>query len=78
MLSDIIARCPTNRAVFRGRLSTARTHVGEMEKVVRGHSGGVIPKHEGTRFNDRLIDIQSDLGELASTRGFDDSQGAMQ
>ena len=75
MLSDIIMRCPENRAEFRGKLSTGRIMVGDMEKVVRRRTIRAISRHERSSMNENLINIQSDLEELASTTGFGDPQG---
>ena len=75
MLSDVIARSPENKVDVREKLATARTIVRRMENSVRDRDDGAVSRHERSRFNGTLNEIQSNLEELASSVGFADSQG---
>ena len=75
MLSDVIARCPEDQAGVREKLATARAIVGDMENFVRPRVGHAIDKHDSSRLNKSLNDIQSNLEELASSVGFGNAQG---
>ena len=75
MLSNVLARYPENRVDVRDKLATARTNVADMEDLVRRRVKGGVPKRDQARLNQSLNGIQSDLEELASSLGFQDSQG---
>ena len=77
MLSDIIARCPDEKANLRKELTDARTTVSKTEESVRRRVSSALAVSESARsqFNKRLNGIQSDLEELASSVGLGDSQG---
>ena len=77
MLSDVIARCPSDMVRTRERLATARTIMRDMEDFVRSREGGTISKRDRTPLDRRLNEVQSDLEELASNLGFGDEVGGM-
>ncbi|MCY3692110.1 MAG: hypothetical protein OXI54_11530 [Chloroflexota bacterium] len=78
MLTGIIARCPEQQTEFREKLATARTEIRLMEDFVRQNIVQGIEEAVRSRLNEALNGIQSDLEELASAMGFDNSQGEKQ
>lgn len=71
---------PLSRAADRvpGKLATARTEIRLMEDFVRQNIVQGIEEAIRSRLNEALNGIQSDLEELASAMGFDNSQGEKQ